>query len=125
MTMRSIVALFLVSTSSLLVRGDNDTMVIGGYMPDYRSSMDMTSAALNMTDLILFSVSPDPDGSIDGTCCLHKDIYKKARDARTKKSEPTKDSPVVITNGSYGESEISKNSNKMYILCALSIGMLF
>eukprot|EP00978_Attheya_sp_CCMP212_P021644 scaffold63488_cov51-Attheya_sp.AAC.3 len=102
MTMLWIVAFFLVSTTfSLVVRGD-DTMVIGGYMPDYRSSMDMTSAALNMTDLILFSVSPDSDGSIDGTCCLNKDIYKKAREARTKKSETIKDSHGV-TNESYGD----------------------
>jgi len=65
-------------------------LVLAAYLPDYRFAANLNSLALHVTDLILFSISPNADGSIGltsgkSTCCLSTSNYLVARAARRHK----------------------------------------
>ena len=60
--------------------------VIAGYAPDYRlESLDLSALAHNLTDVLLFSIAPPPQGMIDpgGITQIHH-----MRAARAKKAAP-------------------------------------
>ena len=60
--------------------------VVAGYAPDYRlESLDLSALAHNLTDLLLFSIAPTPQGTIDpgGITQIHH-----MRAARAKKAAP-------------------------------------
>ena len=60
--------------------------VIAGYAPDYRlESLDLSALAHNLTDVLLFSIAPTPQGTIDpgGITQIHH-----MRAARAKKAAP-------------------------------------
>ena len=60
--------------------------VIAGYAPDYRlESLDLSALAHNLTDVLLFSIAPTPQGAIDpgGITQIHH-----MRAARAKKAAP-------------------------------------
>ncbi len=56
--------------------------VIAGYLPDYRNYINIDKPSKFLTDLILFSISPNASGSINDSCCLDRSHYQKAREAR-------------------------------------------
>lgn len=59
-------------------------IVIAGYLPEYRNYININKPAKYLTDLILFSIAPNPSGTINGnsTCCLDSSHFEKARKAR-------------------------------------------
>lgn len=75
------------SHDSLKYNDDVSPQIIAGYLPDYRSNMDIDSASLYLSHLILFSVAPKADGTFYGTCCLDSSHFEKARNAREFKNK--------------------------------------
>ena len=74
--------------------------VIAGYAPDYRlESLDLTALAHNLTDVLLFSIAPTPQGTIDpgGITQIHH-----MRAARAKKAAPHL--RVLVSMGGGGRS---------------------
>ena len=74
--------------------------VIAGYAPDYRlESLDLTALAHNLTDVLLFSIAPTPQGTIDPG-----DITQihHMRAARAKKAAPHL--RVLVSMGGGGRS---------------------
>ncbi|KAL9190375.1 hypothetical protein ACHAXT_007586 [Thalassiosira profunda] len=70
----------------------DEPFVVAGYLPDYRSYIDVNAAALHLTDLMLFSLTPAAvmryaDGEKEGGCCLSTEHYEKVRTARQYKSK--------------------------------------
>ena len=63
--------------------------VIGGYLPEYRSYINLNATASHLTDLMLFSLAP---GTILSSrsgdwCCLSSEHYDLIRKARSYKLE--------------------------------------
>lgn len=65
----------------------NDDFIIAGYLPGYRSYINVNNTARLLTDLILFSIEPNNLGELEGGCCLEESHYQLARDARAHKKE--------------------------------------
>lgn len=61
-----------------------EEFLIAGYLPDYRNYINLNAAANHLSDVILFSIQPESDGSVTGpnVCCLGDDHYAKARVAQ-------------------------------------------
>lgn len=57
-----------------------EEFLIAGYLPDYRHYINLDAAAKHLSDVILFSIQPEPDGSVTGpnVCCLGDGHYAKA-----------------------------------------------
>jgi len=68
---------------------DNKRFIIAGYLPNYRSYINVNHTALVLTDLILFSMEPDSSGSLRGRCCLDSSHYSLARKAQAYKATHT------------------------------------
>mmetsp|Transcript_3186 Transcript_3186/g.4836 ORF Transcript_3186/g.4836 Transcript_3186/m.4836 type:complete len:321 (+) Transcript_3186:30-992(+) len=80
--------------------------VIAGYLPDYRSYINVNNTAILLTDLILFSVEPSADGTLEGQCCLGSSHYQLAREASSSRVESSKSAlKIWITVGGAGRSE--------------------
>lgn len=143
--MRSLL-LFLVLTPSLclsntntnnsprhddVVAADEESFVVAGYLPDYRAYIDVNSTALFITDLMLFSLTPESIflGDSDDTvlsspkqsvrCCLspeYLDLIRKARSYK-KDHQPTEKLRVLVTVGGGGRSngfqELLKGGEKL------------
>jgi GH18 family chitinase len=62
------------------------SFTIGGYLPDYRSYINVNATAPHLTDLILFSIQPHARGMIGG-CCLDASHYQLGRDAKAAAAE--------------------------------------
>ena len=79
------------ATDETCPSGEQNNSSIGfnqaGYLPDYRvNSFNLNEAALHLTDIILFSIEPDQNGSIsDDVCCLNSNHYHQVRNAREYK----------------------------------------
>jgi len=91
--------------------------IVAGYLPEYRSSVNVNNTATLLTDLILFSLDPGPDGILEGRCCLEDSHYKLAREARSHRAQfSSKPLKIWITVGGAGRSEsflaISKSETK-------------
>ena len=56
-------------------------LAVSGYLPEYRSYIDVNATAPYLTDLVLFSLKPHSRGMIGG-CCLDPSHYEKARQAK-------------------------------------------
>ena len=65
---------------------DSADFIVAGYLPNYRTYINVNNTALLLTDLILFSVEPDSNGNLNG-CCLDASHYQLARDARAHKKQ--------------------------------------
>ena len=57
-------------------------LAIGGYLPDYRSYINVNATAAHLTDLILFSIQPHSRGMVGG-CCLDASHYQLGRQAKS------------------------------------------
>lgn len=88
----------------LPVHAEDKTFVLSGYLPEYRSYINLNATSIHLTDLILFSVTPEAVMSSDG-CCLSSDHYDLIRKARSYKMEE-KDEVLrlLVTVGGAGRS---------------------
>jgi chitinase len=61
-----------------------DDFVVAGYLPDYRGHIDLVAAEEHLTDVMLFSIQPEPDGQVSGSdvCCLSEERFANGRAAR-------------------------------------------
>ena len=84
-----IVTIFLTCCAILLsiqpVAAEDD-FVVAGYLPEYRSYIDVNLTAAHLTDLILFSVAPGDKGNL-GPCCLEPHHFNQGREARAYKQQ--------------------------------------
>jgi chitinase len=87
-----VLLLLTVSSCNVFARADND-LVIAGYLPEYRTYINVNNTAPYLTDLILFSIEPNGATGrlMGGQCCLDASHYKLAREARAHRNhfEPT------------------------------------
>ncbi len=129
-TMRSHL-LFLIFISSLYLantinssRRDHvavaveESFVVAGYLPDYRAYINVNSTALYLTDMMLFSLTPETiiqrysvdtalsSSNPSGGCCLSSEHFDLARKARSYKQEHqlTKKIRMLVTIGGGGRS---------------------
>ena len=88
---------------------DKDSFVIGGYLPDYRTYINTNATATHLTDLMLFSLTPESvmKQHTRGGCCLSSDHYDKVRQARSFKNElqQSKQIRLLLTVGGGGRSD--------------------
>jgi chitinase len=75
-----------------------DDFSISGYLPDYRFYIDVNETAPFLTDLHLFSVSPQPalGGRMLRRCCLESHHYEKARQAVAYKKQAKGDGSLNL-----------------------------
>ena len=81
---------------------DHDQFVVAGYLPEYRFYIDVSEAGKHLTDLILFSIAPNADGSIQ--YFINEDNLRAARKAKH-------DNPKLRTIISVGGGGRSKHFN--------------
>mmetsp|Transcript_16808 Transcript_16808/g.36569 ORF Transcript_16808/g.36569 Transcript_16808/m.36569 type:complete len:417 (+) Transcript_16808:46-1296(+) len=67
-------------------------LIVSGYLPDYRSYINLNVTSDHLTDIILFSIQPRDDGTVEGTdvCCLgetHYDMGRAARQYRRRRQQ--------------------------------------
>mmetsp|Transcript_41091 Transcript_41091/g.46691 ORF Transcript_41091/g.46691 Transcript_41091/m.46691 type:complete len:325 (-) Transcript_41091:103-1077(-) len=91
--------------------------IVAGYLPEYRSNININNTSALLTDLILFSLDPGADGILEGRCCLKDSHYKLAREARShRKKSSSRPLKLWVTIGGVGRSEsflaISKSGTK-------------
>jgi hypothetical protein len=90
----------------LPVCSQRDDLIISGYLPDYRSYINVNASSMYLTDIMLFSLSPETlMGTSDG-CCISKDQYDLIREARSYKMEQqNKRLRLYLTIGGAGRSD--------------------
>jgi len=86
-----------------------DDFVVGGYLPDYRTYININATAPHLTDLMLFSLTPESvlqfaspeSGKGSEVCCLSSDHYELIRKAKSYKREQKKDENLrlIVTVG--------------------------
>ena len=71
-----------------------NNFIIGGYLPEYRSYINLNATSIHLTDLILFSLTPESilqysssTTSSTLSCCLSSEHYNLMRKAKTYKKE--------------------------------------
>jgi GH18 family chitinase len=95
-----------------------EEFVVAGYLPDYRAYINVNSTTLHLTDMMIFSLTPDsilrrysndtvllsPNQS--GRCCLSSEHFDLTRKARAYKQEhqPTEQIRILVTVGGGGRS---------------------
>ena len=83
------------------------SFVIAGYLPDYRAYINVNATAIHLTDLMIFSLTPESIlQSSSSPCCLSSDHYDKIRKARSYKREQqhSKQIRLLLTVGGGGRS---------------------
>ena len=103
---------WVVSVASLLLvlfRGvvsQEFGFIVAGYLPDYRSYINVNATAPFLTDLLLFSIQPPASTKLDGSCCLGEDHYQIAREAQAYKlGQGYGELRLWVTAGGGGRSE--------------------
>lgn len=96
-----------------------EEFVVAGYLPDYRAYINVNSTTLHLTDMMIFSLTPDSilrrysdDDSFSlspnqsGRCCLSSEHFDLTRKARAYKQEhqPTEQIRILVTVGGGGRS---------------------
>lgn len=74
--------------------------IVAGYLPEYRSYINLNNTVEFLTDVILFSISPNArgGGGILGPCCLEPHHYKQAQEARAYKTEKFPSTYLFVNN---------------------------
>lgn len=86
------------------VEGKRKTFAFAGYLPEYRFYINVNLTAALLSDLILFSVQPNADGTISD-CCLSNDHYSIAHQAAAfKRGSFSKDLHLWLSIGGAGRS---------------------
>ena len=89
----------------------DDEFIVAGYLPDYRSYMNINATSLHLTDVMLFSLTPEAvtryaESLSAAGCCLSENHYLLLRKARSYKFEQTKSRlRLFITIGGGGRSD--------------------
>ena len=86
--------------TSALDKDDAPSFIVGGYLPDYRFYINVNSTAIHLTDIMLFSLTPesvlkyhaaikagDNPSPDSGGCCLSSNHYEQIRKAKSYKRE--------------------------------------
>ena len=86
-----IIATLLVGITTSIAEEVKD-FIIGGYLPDYRSYINVNASAIHLTDLMIFSLTPEAilqykTSSVGGACCLSSHHFDQARKAKSYKRE--------------------------------------
>ena len=85
----------LVSVLFIVAVRCDDDFVVGGYLPDYRTYININATAPHLTDLMLFSLTPESvlqyaspeSGKSSEVCCLSSDHYDQIRKAKAYKKD--------------------------------------
>ena len=101
--MRLLLLVLLIVTVRASTRAldkDDAPFIVGGYLPDYRSYINVNSTAIYLTDIMLFSLTPESilqyyaaikaggDTPSDSSgCCLSSHHYEQIRKAKSYKRE--------------------------------------
>lgn len=94
-------------------RSEELTFVVSGYLPEYRSYININSTSIHLTDLMLFSLTPESllRPSLP-SCCLSADHYDMIRKAKAHKAEqqlngngPNQILRLLVTIGGGGRSQ--------------------
>ena len=102
-TMRFLLLLLVVTARTRALDKDDAPFIVGGYLPDYRSYINVNSTAIYLTDIMLFSLTPESilqydaaiksggdtpsDDNTSGGCCLSSHHYEQIRKAKSYKRE--------------------------------------
>ena len=126
-TMRFLLLLLIVTAARTRALDKDDApFIVGGYLPDYRSYINVNSTAIYLTDIMLFSLTPEsilqydaaiksggdtPSDDNSGGCCLSSHHYEQIRKAKSYKREEqlqqrdnVNDLPLLLTVGGGGTS---------------------
>lgn len=83
----------------------DDNFIVSGYLPEYRSYINVNASSMYLTDILLFSLSPEAVSKSDG-CCLSKEHYDLIRQSRLYKQErQNKKLRLFLTVGGAGRSD--------------------
>ena len=89
-----------------------EEFIVAGYLPDYRSYINMNVTSLHLTDVMLFSLTPEAvtrysESSSAAGCCLSEKHYALLREARSYKLLEQSKSRLrlLITIGGGGRSD--------------------
>ena len=68
----------------------NEEFIVAGYLPDYRNYININVTSLHLTDVMLFSLTPESvtkysESSSEAGCCLSEKHYALLREARSYK----------------------------------------
>ena len=91
----------VIRASTRALDKDDAPFIVGGYLPDYRSYINVNSTAIHLTDIMLFSLTPEsilqydaaiksgdtPSDDNSGGCCLSSHHYEQIRKAKSYKRE--------------------------------------
>lgn len=90
----------VIRASTRALDKDDAPFIVGGYLPDYRSYINVNSTAIHLTDIMLFSLTPesilqyyaaiksgDTPSDDSGGCCLSSHHYEQIRKAKSYKRE--------------------------------------
>ena len=86
----------------------HDDFVISGYLPEYRSYINVNASSVHLTDLMLFSITPETiisNSEKSGGCCVsadHFDYIRKAREYKMEKQNGVL--RLILTVGGAGRS---------------------
>lgn len=86
---------------------DSEHLLISAYLPEYRSYINVNASSIHLTDLMLFSITPETITKRKGTdgCCVSPDHYDLIRQARSYKLEKEdKTLRLLLTVGGAGRS---------------------
>ena len=86
----------------------DDDFIISGYLPEYRSYINLNASAVHLTDLMLFSITPETIMNSDksGGCCVSTDQFDYIRKAREYKMENQSGAlRLILTVGGAGRSD--------------------
>ena len=101
-----------ITTSIAVAEEVNKDFIIGGYLPDYRSYINVNTSAIHLTDLMIFSLTPEAilqykTSSVGGACCLSSHHFDQARKAKAYKQQEINGHPdlrLLLTVGGGGRS---------------------
>ena len=125
-----ITSLFPINTPRQLASAAEDgaavePFVVAGYLPDYRDYINVNATAIHLTDLMLFSLTPEsilvryysgdiilpssPNQNVE--CCLSSEHFDTARKAKSYKQQyqPTMNIRILVTIGGGGRSNGYRN----------------
>lgn len=98
---------FVLIVQWLPVQSQLDNFIIAGYLPEYRSYINVNASSLHLTDLMLFSTTPETIMRSDktGGCCVSSEHFEMIRKARLYKTEKQNQQlRLILTVGGAGRS---------------------
>ena len=94
--------IYILQASASNQKQYDEPFVIAGYWPNYRTYINIVQTSSQiLTDIIIFSIEPQATKSIinDDVCCIGKEQYAEAREARRKSHNSSMNLFVSIGGG--------------------------